>query len=144
MGHAPCHKLGDDKASLYRFPEAHAICQEEPHTAHAKGTHHGDELVGLDAEAPGLNGEQGIGTQGLLEQKRLVVDEPVGERSCTVETKRVYHRLHRFEGVEEVQLFATDGPFETPEAIEGLGAQLLDCDDLPAEATRHYFGSREE
>ena len=109
VGQPPGGEFGEHEARLAGLAQADAIAQQQPHAAHADRPQDRHELVGLDAEAARLDGQQGIGAEGLLQEERLVVDEPVHQRCRPFGPEVVADRLDRLEGVKDIQFVPEDG-----------------------------------
>ena len=101
-------------------------------------------MVGLDAEAARLDGQQGIGAEGLLQEERLVVDEPVHQRCRPVGPEVMADRLDRLEGVEDVEFVPEDRVLQPAQPEEGLRAEALAGYDFPAQSPGMDFGSRQQ
>jgi hypothetical protein len=146
VGQPSGDEFGDDQAGLDGLAQANAVGQEEAGPAHLDGPEDRDELVGLDAQSAGLNGEEGGGPEGLFQEESLVVDQPVGEGGGPVAFRLqvVADRLHGLEGVKEVKLLAQDGVFDAAQAEESLLAQVLGGDDLPAQAAGRNLRTGEQ
>lgn len=125
MGQAPRHQLGQHEPGLDRLAEPHAISQQQARPAHADGAQHGHELVGLQARAARLGGEERVRAERLFEQEGLVIDELVAKRCGAVGTQVEDQGLYRLERVKEVDLLAVDDAAQAAQAIDGLRPEAL-------------------
>lgn len=125
-------QFGEDEASFDGFSEADVIGEQKARPRHGEGAHDGDELVRFDAESSGLSGEQGVGTEGLFEQERVVVHAKGGEVGSA---DGVEFGGDGFDGVvwgrDEVELVAAQAFSEASQAVEGRFATRFDEDDFP-------------
>src|SRR5208337_608595 len=138
------HELRDHQAGLDRLSKAHGIGKKQPDSAAANGPQNRNELVGFDPQSPRLDGKQCCGPQGLLEQERLVIDQPVDQGSRPIRTELVPNRFDFLERKEKIEFLSEDGVFEPAKAKEGLLAQALGGDDLPAKPSCHNLRAWEQ
>jgi hypothetical protein len=80
----------------------------------------------------------------LLEQERLVVDEPVAQRSSLLWLEVMAQALERFKGMQQIQFLPLHGPFEPTQPVERLRAQAFREHHLPAQAPGLDLRSREQ
>ena len=126
---------------LPRPTPSHSSSRTRTHADRPQDRH---ELVGLDAEAARLDGQQGIGPEGLFQEERLVVDQPVHQRRRPIRPEVVADRLDHLEGVEDVEFLPEDGVFQPAQPEEGLRAEALAGYHLPAQPAGMDFGSRQQ
>src|SRR2546427_9522896 len=103
-GQSPRHQLGQHESRLDRLAKTHAVGEEQPDATHPDRAEHRYKLVGLNPKPAGLGDQERVRAEGLLEQERLVIDEPVAERRRAVGAKIVNNGLDLLEGVEQVKL----------------------------------------
>jgi len=101
-------------------------------------------LVGLDAETTRLDGQQGIRAEGLLQEERLVVDQPIHQRCRTLGAEFVTDRLDCLEGVEDIQFVSEDSVFQPAKPEEGLRTEALAGYDFLAQPLSVDFGARQQ
>src|SRR5208337_1657860 len=131
------HELRDHQAGLDRLSKPHGIGKKQPDSAAANGPQNRNELVGFDHQPSRLDGKQCCGPQGLLEQERLVIDQPVDQGSRALRAKLVPNRFDFLERKEKIEFLSEDGVLEPAKAKERLLAQTLGGDDLPAQSSCH-------
>ena len=134
-------ELRDHEAGLDRLSQSDRVGEEQPDPAAPDGPQNRNELVGFDPQPSRLDGKQRGRPQGLLEQERLVIDQPVDQGSRPIRAELVTNRLDFLERREKVEFLAEDGVFEPAKAKEGLLAETLGGDDLPAKSSCHDLRS---
>ncbi len=77
MCNTASHQFGYDQTRFNCLAETDAICQQEPYTTHPDRTQHWNELIRLYPQASGLHRQQGVRSEGLLQQERLMVDQRI-------------------------------------------------------------------
>jgi hypothetical protein len=80
----------------------------------------------------------------LLKEERLMIDQPVAQRTCSLGLKVMDDALQRLEGVEKIDFLATHRPFKTTKPVEGLRTQRLGEHHLPAKASGSNLCPSEE
>ena len=123
------------------LPRPDAIGQQQPDAAHADRPEDRHKLVGLDAEAARLDGQEGVGAEGLLQEERLVVDEPVADRPGALRGEIAARWLDGLKRVEEFDLAVAERAVEPAQPVQRLSAQRLREDDFPAQPARLHFRS---
>lgn len=89
-----------------RLAQTDPISQRQPHTAHANAPQDRHQLVQFEPQAAGLDDQQCIWPQGLFQQKRLMVYQPVDQRCRAIRPQFVDDRQNRLERGEDVQFLA--------------------------------------
>ena len=85
------HQFGHDEPGLNSLAQTDTVRQEQADSAHGQRPDHRNELIGLNFQAPRLDGEKCVRAEGLFENERLVVQEPfpqptglLGSTSCRI------------------------------------------------------------
>ena len=125
------------------FPQPDRVGEHQSHSGAADRSKNRNELVRFESETSGLDRQQCPWAQSLLEEKRLMVDQPIGQRRRPIRTELVLDWLDLLEWRKKVEFLAENCVFQAAQAKESLQTETLRGDDLPPESPCKDFCSRE-
>jgi hypothetical protein len=138
------HQLGHDESGLNGLTQADAIRQEQSHPAHGQCSDDRNELIGLNLEAPWLDGEKRVRAEGLFENEGLVVQEPFPQPTGFFGVDIVPNRLDLVQSVKEFDLLTGNRSAEPAQPIHGAAVLLIAGDQLPSQSSCLYLGARKQ
>jgi hypothetical protein len=144
VGATSGYQLGEDEAGLDGLAEPDAVREEEARARHAERTHHGHELVRLDRDAPGLRGDECRVSEGLIEEKGLVVEAPGGDAPRLRGVKLAVNGFHLLEWIEHVEFAAAEALDLRTQPDPLLHSGGLDVDDLPERSSSIDLCARDQ